>query len=441
MPKLTILLNLKVHIAQLQLCAIFISSSLLASAQECRHYTLNELIDNARKNYPYAEQLNLTKRRSLESVKSTNSEWLPQLSASGKTSYQSEISAIHIPKSIEQNLGMNLGNGKKLQYQGELSLSQLIYDGGRNSISKKLNKLNGDMQEQQVKSSILSLEETINDLFESILINKEQLKISQFQQTDLELRKKDIASAIQNGISLKTDLQEIDADIIQLKQQDTELAMQLCQKFVQLSSFTQQRIDTSAVFDLPQPIIILNKNYTNRPDYQLFGKQIQNVKWQLRQLNQKLIPQLSLFANGYYGRPGINSMDYSSHYSGVLGVSLKWNIAPLYNNVHQKRMINADKALIRNQQSQYELDMNRQIDNLRIDLIKNRKLIENDDLIVKIRSNVKSVAAVQLKNGSITLTDYLIKLNDESQALINRSIHKIKYVMNGTKMKTLLNDK
>jgi len=441
MLKLTILLNSKVYIAKLQLCAIFISSPFWASAQECRHYTLDELVYNARKNYPYAEQLNLTERRNLESVKSTNSEWLPLLSALGKTSYQSEVSAIHIPESMEQNLGINLGNGKKLQYQGELSLSQLIYDGGRSSIQKKLNRLSGDIKEQQIKTSILSLEETINDLFESILINKEQLKINRFQQTDLELRKNDIALAIQNGISLKTDLQEIDADIIQLKQQETELAMQFCQKVTQLSSFTRQKIDTTAVFDLPEPTIVLNRDYTNRPDYRLFGKQIQNTKWQLRQLNQELMPQLSFFANGYYGRPGINAMDYSSHYSGVLGVSLKWNIASLYNNVHQKRMINSDKALIRNQQSQYELDMNRQIDNLRIDLIKNRKLINNDDLIVEIRSNVKDVAAVQLKNGSITLTDYLIKLNDESQALINKSIHKIEYVMNGTKMRTLLNDK
>ena len=65
--------------------------------------------------------------------------------------------------------------------------------------------------------------------------------------------------------------------------------------------------------------------------------------------------------------------------------------------------------------------------------------MNSDDNIVAIRSNVKDVAAIQLKNGSITLTDYLIKLNDVSQAMINKSIHKIELSMDGAKMRTLLN--
>ena len=83
--------------------------------------------------------------------------------------------------------------------------------------------------------------------------------------------------------------------------------------------------------------------------------------------------------------------------------------------------------------------MNKQIDDLDIDLSKNRKLADSDDEMVKIRSNIKEVASIQLKNGTLTLTDYLIKLNDEAQAMINKSIHRIGYLMDGAKMKTLLN--
>jgi len=271
------------------------------------------------------------------------------------------------------------------------------------------------------------------------MINKEQIKIVRFQQNDLDLRKKDIVAAIQNGIALKTELQELDAGIIQLKQNETELQMQLCQRFIQLSSYTQEKIDTSAVLDLPQPFEDIDKNYSNRPDYKIFGKQILSSDLQLKKINQEVKPQISLFANGYYGRPGLNAMDYTSHYSGIVGVSLKWNIAALYDNTHQKKLINIDKNMIQNKQSLYEIEMNKQIDNLNTDLIKNNKLIESDDNIVTIRSNVKDIAAIQLKSGSITLTDYLIKLNDESQAMINKSIHKIEFLMDGAKMRTLLN--
>ena len=283
------------------------------------------------------------------------------------------------------------------------------------------------------------MEDDIDRIFESILINREQIKTLRYQQKDLILRKQDINVAIENGIALKTSLQEIDADLIQLKQQETSLHMQLCQNFVMLSSFTRLDIDTTAILEIPQPVYLTDLDYTQRPDYQIFGKQIQGSKYQIKKLNQEFIPQLSFFANGYYGRPGLNVMDYSSHYSGLVGISLKWNIASLYNNVHNKNVEKINIDLIKNDQILFEINMNKQIKNLEIDLAKNRDLLESDDRIVKIRMDVKDVAAVQLKNGSITLTDYMIKLNDVTQSMINKSIHRIELSMDGAIMKTLLN--
>jgi len=253
------------------------------------------------------------------------------------------------------------------------------------------------------------------------------------------MRKQDISYAIQNGISLKTDMQEIDADLIQLKQQKTSLRMQLCQYFVQLSSFTQQHIDTTAVLDFPQFTYIADNNYTGRPDYQIFGQQIKSSNFQMKKLNQEILPQVSMFADGYYGRPGLNAMDYSTHLSGIVGVSLNWNVSSLYDNTHKKKLVNINRDFVKNNQSIYEINMDKQIENLKIDLLKNKDLMNSDDNIVTIRSNVKNVAAIQLKNGSITLTDYLIKLNDISQAMINKSIHKIELSMDDAKMRTLLN--
>jgi len=409
------------------------------SAQTCKYYTLDKLILLANERYPYASQLGLVNKQNNESLKSIDTQWLPHASALIKSSYQSEISSIDIPKNIEDEFGININGGKKLQYQSGISLSQLIYDGGSGHIQKKISGLNGDVQTQQVKSSMLQVEDNIDNLFETILILKAQIKIVQFKQTDLELRKKDISWAIQNGISLKTDMQEIEASIIQLGQQETELRMSLCQKYVELSSFVQEPIDTAAVFELPQSINLTDKDYSMRPDYKIFGLQLQNANWRLKELNSEIFPRLSLFANGYYGRPGLNMMDYTSHYSGIVGVSLTWNIDALYNNTHRRNLVNIDKEMTKNRQSIYQINMDKQIDNLKIDLSKNQKLADSDEEVVKIRSSIKEVASIQLKNGTLTLTDYLIKLNDEGQAMTNKSIHRIEYLMDSAKMKTLLN--
>lgn len=408
-------------------------------AQTGKHYTLNELIRSAYEKYPYARQLTFLKEQDAESAKSIDAQWLPHASAAVKSSYQSEISSINIPKEIEDKFGIDLNNGEKLQYQGTLSVSQLIYDGGTGHIKKNINRLNNHADICQVKSLMLQVEDGIDDLFEEILVTKEQIKAVQFKRADLELRGKDLSTAIQNGIALKTDIQEIEANIIQLHQQETELQLSLCQKYVQLSSYVQMPLDSTAVLDLPDTTNILDRNYSLRPDYEIFGLQLQNANWKAKELNAEFVPKLSFFANGYYGRPGLNMMDYSNHYSGIVGVSLTWNIDALYNHTHQKSLINIEKEMTMNQQSIYEINLNRQIDNLNIDLAKNRELANEDNKVVKIRSNIKDLASIQLKNGTITLTDYLIKLNDEAQAMINKSIHRIAYLMDNAKMKTLLN--
>lgn len=410
-----------------------------ACSQTCKHYTLDQVIQSAYQKYPYAARLNLINQQSSESCKAIDSEWLTHISVSAKSSYQSEISAISIPKDIEDKFGISMGSGKKLQYQGGVGVSQLIYDGGVGSIKKKISNLDSSTRTDQIKSQMLQIEENIDNLFENILLTKEQIKAVQFKKSDLELRKKDVSAAILNGISLKTDIQEIEANIIQLGQQETECRMSLCQQYLALSSFAQLPIDTASVLELPEPAKIMDRNFSSRPDYKIIGTQIMSADSKLKELNTEYVPKLSLFANGYYGRPGLNMMDYSTHYSGIVGVSLTWNIDAFYSNTHQRNLIKIDREIARNQKSIYELEMNRQIDNLNINLAKNKELANSDDQIIKIRSNIKDVASIQLRNGTITLTDYLIKLNDEAQAMVNKSIHNIGYLMDGAKMRTLLN--
>lgn len=421
------------------LLATGLISPMFINAQVGKHYTLDEFVRSAYEKYPYANQLELLQAQSRESLKAIDTQWLPYTSASIKNSYQSEVSSISIPKDVEDKFGIDISEGKRLQYQGGLSVSQLIYDGGTGSIKKKISKLNSNAENYQVKSKMLQIEDAIDNLFENILLTKEQIKTILFKKADLKLRKKDVSIAIQNGISLKTDIQEVEANIIQLDQQETELRMSLRQQYIALSSYTQEPVDSNAIFELPGLPDAMDRNYSTRPDYQIFGLQLKNADWKLKELNADFVPRLSLFANGYYGRPGLNMMNYSNHCSGIVGVSLIWNIGALYNNTHQRNLINIDKEKTRNQQTLYEIEMSRQIDDLNVNLLKNQELANSDDKIIEIRSNIKEVASIQLRNGSITLTDYLIKLNDEAQAMVNKSIHHIEYLMDGAKMKTLLN--
>lgn len=433
--KLTKLLDKIVYTNKLNLIVGIIVFPNILQAQNSHSYSLTELQGSAFYKYPYAKQLKLSSAYRIESIKSSNAIWLPQVIASAKNTYQSEITAINLPP----DLGITLKGGKKHQYQSEIAISQLIYDGGVNEATKTINKLTADIQTDQILSSMLQLESNVNNLFEAILIKKEEIKAFNFQKEDLESRRKDLALAAENGLSLKAKLQELDAEIILLEQKIVEAKMQQYDLCSQLSFFTQEKIETSTILELPVMNPDINNDFSNRPDYLVFDKQLKSTEWQLKEINRAAIPQFSFFANGFYGRPGINTLDFSTHYSGIAGLSLKWNIGMLYSTTHQKRLLRINHEMIQNQQSVFEIEMNKQISQINTEILKINMLIEKDDNIVQIRSNIKDIAAIQLKNGSITLTDYLIKLNAESQAMINKSIHKIELQMNYAKKKTLLN--
>ena len=50
-------------------------------------------------------------------------------------------------------------------------------------------------------------------------------------------------------------------------------------------------------------------------------------------------------------------------------------------------------------------------------------MILKDEEIIALRKNITSTSETQLDNGTITATDYLIELNAEAQAHLNKQQH------------------
>ena len=411
---------------------------IMLHAQDGRTLSLDSLQQWAKVNYPYSRQLILNDQYKEESIKSIGTQWLPQLTVSGKTSYQSEITAVSLPDDI--NLGFTLGEGEKFQYTGQVELTQLLFDGGLTGISKEISKLDCNIKSGNIETAMLQIENTVNFLFENILVTKEQIKMLDYSMNDLTAREKNIETAVKNGMVLSSELQELKAELINLEQNKTDASALLATFYSQLSFITQVKIDTSEVLQWPVGLTECNDDYHNRPDFLVFEQQIKFCDLQLKTLQRKELPQLRIYADGYYGRPGLNAMDYSDHFSGIIGVKLQWNISDFYTNSHEKKKIAVQNQIINNQQDILKIELNQKLDQLKIDANKNKELFMKDDDIVNARSAIKETSAVQFENGAMTFADYLLKLNAESRAISNRQIHKIRLRMYSIKKETLTNN-
>ena len=81
----------------------------------------------------------------------------------------------------------------------------------------------------------------------------------------------------------------------------------------------------------------------------MFDAQLRLANAQEKALNAALMPKLGVFAQGYYGYPGLNMFeDMMSHkwsLNGIIGARLTWNIGALYTRKNDKAKLQLQRDL------------------------------------------------------------------------------------------------
>jgi len=405
-------------------------------AQGIKTYSLDTLQAYARNRYLLTRQLLLQSQFGAEAVQNAYAAWLPGAKISGSATYQSEVTALSLPA----NIPMKMEEGDKDQYKIGMELSQLIFDGGVSGAASRIEKLNSAIESEKIESEMLRVETQVNDLFEAVLVNIETRKMLQFVENDLRTREKNINEAVGNGLTLKSTLLELRSEIVGIEQKQTENLAQRRTLLSKLSLLTCEPLDTTAVLVMNTLVPMNNENdYSNRPEYRQLNRQMELSDWRIKQINRSNIPKIMAFGNGYYGRPGYNMMKYDFREYWMVGVGLSWNIGGCYNTTHQKRMVHIGKQMAENQLALFTSNMKVLDEQFTIDSEKLDTLITKDTAIVSMRNEVSRSAAVQFENGAITLSDYVLKINAEGQAIINQHIHEIQRDMLVSKYRTFLN--
>jgi hypothetical protein len=138
-----------------------------------------------------------------------------------------------------------------------------------------------------------------------------------------------------------------------------------------------------------------------------------------------LRPHVGFFAQGGYGRPGLNplSNDFQWYYIG--GLKLSWNLGSLYTLKNQRRLlaINRENLDIQKETFLFNTTITQKQQNADID--KYAQLLKTDDAIIALRASVKNAASAQLENGVLSAHDYLTQVNAEDQARQNLILHQV----------------
>ena len=146
--------------------------------------TLEECRQKARANYPLVRQYELIELTTKYTLRNVARENLPQISLSGKVSYQSEVTEIPIQLS-----DVSIEPLSKDQYQIGIEIQQNLWDGGRIRNEKQLSKASADENSRQVDVDMYALNNRVDEVFFSILLLISCLREKDMKVTDVLRRR------------------------------------------------------------------------------------------------------------------------------------------------------------------------------------------------------------------------------------------------------------
>ncbi|MFN8154875.1 MAG: TolC family protein [Bacteroidia bacterium] len=406
----------------LRLSALLLFMSAALCAQD--NTTLEQVLNAANTHYPLTKQRDLVEQSKDFSLAALNRAFLPQLSINGQATYQSEVTELPIKINLP---GLNIEGLDKDQYKATADVNQILFDGGNISAQKNVARANANVEQMKIEVEMQKMREKVRQLFLGVLMMDEQIKQTEIVASDLSAGIKKMEAALKNGTAFRSQLAVLQAEEIKNRQRKTELEQTRLTLLKSLSLFTGIEFPTSIHFEKPiaDPGLSTANNAVSRIELHLYDEQEQLSLAQRKQIGVKSLPKLSLFAQGGYGRPGLNMLDNDFSWFYIAGARLNWNLGALY-SLHAERQVNAvTRSTINVQRELFLLNANVTIEQYRNDISKYNTLLKDDAQLVSLRDEIKQSAKAQLDNGVITSSDYLREVNAADQARQLQLLHQL----------------
>ena len=397
---------------------------MLASVAQAQ--TLEECLQAAEKNYPVIKQYGLIAQTTELTVKNIQKGWLPQITASAQATYQSDV--VSWPENMQrmyQQMGVNMKGLTKDQYKIGIDLQQIIYDGGAIGSQRSIARQEGKVQKAQTEANLYQVRKRVNEMYFSLLLLDEQIRLNDDVKALLLSSEKKLAAMVKGGTAATSDFDNVKAERLSVTQQNESLKSQRQMLQRMLSVFCGIEVNNPE-----KPAAVeASASASNRPEIRLFDNQLKLAEVQEKALDTKLRPTLGLYAQGYYGYPGLNMFEdmISRKWSlnGIVGIKLSWNVGALYTHKNDKAKLKAQRELIENAREVFLFNNNMEQIQQTENVSRYRTMMQGDDEIIALRTNVRKAAESKLAHGIIDVNSLLREINNENAAKTQQAIHEI----------------
>ena len=249
---------------------------------------------------------------------------------------------------------------------------------------------------------------------------------------------------------MQSDLDAIKAEQLSVAQQRIQIESMASAYRSMLSVMTGKTFGNSVTFKKPDAMhdaLFTIHNLTgdnDRPELRLFDAQSEQLEVQKQAVKASIMPRLGVFAQGFYGNPGLNLFKDMTEDKWTLnyiaGLRLQWNFGSFYTKKGSLRKLSLAQQQIDSRRETFLFNSGIQQEQQQVAISKMQKMMIDDDEIIRLRTSVRKASEAKYANGTITINDLLRDITTESQAWLNKSLHELDWLKNIYELENTVND-
>ncbi|OUN73496.1 TolC family protein [Barnesiella sp. An55] len=404
--------------------------------------TLDDCRQMARDHYPEIRQYDLIRKTESYNLSNAARAWIPQVALSAQATWQTDVPAF--PEALTGILsrqGVEIPGLQQDQYKVALELNQTIWDGGKSSADRGIARAEAAEQRSSADVDMYALEGRIDELYFGILLLDERIAQTRLTQDLLRSNLSKVEALQRNGVAMQSDADVLEAELLTVGQQLGQFESSRESYRGMLGIFIGEPLGDRTL--LRPAVVEAPMGGNERPELSLFDAKIERLAAQEKLVKSASMPRLGLFAQGYYGYPGLDFMqgmmnsDWS--WNVLLGVKLSWNFGAYYTQKNNLDKLRISRKQVEVQRDVFLFNTSLQTTQSNGDIVRLRRALADDDRIVALRRSVREAAESKLRNGVIDTHDLLLKITDEANASMARSMREIELLKTLYELKHTIN--
>ena len=310
--------------------------------------------------------------------------------------------------------------------QTSLEAQYRIYDGGLTDAQQKLEKAKLAKELQAVEVNLYPVKEQVQKVYFGILLLEAQVRVLDNTLADLAQREQNLEAAAEHGVVLPINIRKLEVETIKLTKKKTEMLGERRSLLALLGDLIGRPLSDEVVLAVPSVQLVEFKESSQRPELKLLDQQKQILLEQSKLVEIQNKPQLSAFlqAGVGYANP-LNFFDTDVSPFAIGGLNFQWKIWDGKQVQKRKDWLSIQSQLVENQKEnlfyqQHLLDRQYQERAEKL-----RRIIEQDRQHIQLQTEIIAQVNAQLTQGTITATEYITELNQQTNAQLELALHEL----------------